>query len=379
MKLAIAFTVACFYLSCPAIAGELKVQRVFVQLIDQVELSASAQGILMDVSVQPGDLVKKGQAIAKLDDREAAIALKRAEVDHEIAKRKADDKGEVRLAQKLCQQATQNVKHAKIENQAAHLQSDNQLAIKAAVKSTELAKNQLQRASAARSQFSGSVSQSEIDELTLALEHAELETQQAQFQQRQDALAASASDEAIAALELTVEQHEVRIEQAKSSDAIATLDAQLAGAMRDAAELNLEKHQVKSSLDGVVEQVHQRAGQWVRPGDAIVRVLRLDRLQVEGYLPIESLANEVVGCTARLTIIGFAGATHEFDGVITFMSSEVDAVNKEVAVRAEFDNVGFKVRPGMQGSMSIMITADDAKPAKPGAEAGIIHVEADAP
>ncbi|WP_417739927.1 HlyD family secretion protein [Rosistilla oblonga] len=335
-------------------AGDpLVLQRVFVKRIADVELAAPKAGLLAKVSVAEGASVSKDQPLAKLDDRNAQIDLQRAKIEYEVALQELSDRAEIELAQKRLEAAEQARKQFAIENDAAHRLAENRLAVQATEKSAAVAKNELDRAQHARNEFADSVSESEIEGLALAYQQAELESQQAEFQRQQDLLAANASDEALLSHRLAAEQASIELQQAKTYLQLARLNADLYQNSLDAAQLQLAQHQVQAPFDGVVVELYRQQGEWVKPGDPIVRVLRLDRLRVEGFLPTQLLQSELVGSPAEIHVVGFAKQSLVFQGEVSFVSPEVDAVNNEVAIWAEFDNPELLAWPGMQGTLTI--------------------------
>ncbi|QDV55237.1 HlyD family secretion protein [Rosistilla oblonga] len=335
-------------------AGDpLVLQRVFVKRIADVELAAPKAGLLAKVSVAEGASVSKDQPLAKLDDRNAQIDLQRAKIEYEVALQELSDRAEIELAQKRLEAAEQARKQFAIENDAAHRLAENRLAVQATEKSAAVAKNELDRAQHARNEFADSVSESEIEGLALAYQQAELESQQAEFQRQQDLLAANASDEALLSHRLAAEQASIELQQAKTDLQLARLNADLYQNSLDAAQLQLAQHQVQAPFDGVVVELYRQQGEWVKPGDPIVRVLRLDRLRVEGFLPTQLLRRDLVGSPAEIHVVGFAKQSLVFQGEVSFVSPEVDAVNNEVAIWAEFDNPELLAWPGMQGTLTI--------------------------
>ncbi|QDV11325.1 putative efflux pump membrane fusion protein [Rosistilla oblonga] len=341
-------------------AGDpLVLQRVFVKRIADVELAAPKAGLLAKVSVAEGASVSKDQPLAKLDDRNAQIDLQRAKIEYEVAVQELSDRAEIELAQKRLEAAEQARKQFAIENDAAHRLAENRLAVQATEKSAAVAKNELDRAQHARNEFADSVSESEIEGLALTYQQAELESQQAEFQRQQDLLAANASDEALLSHRLAAEQASIELQQTKTDLQLARLNADLYQNALDAAQLQLAQHQVQAPFDGVVVELYRQQGEWVKPGDPIVRVLRLDRLRVEGFLPTHLLRSDLVGSPAEIHVVGFAKQSLVFQGEVSFVSPEVDAVNNEVAIWAEFDNPELLAWPGMQGTLTIHLPLPD--------------------
>jgi macrolide-specific efflux system membrane fusion protein len=112
----------------------------------------------------------------------------------------------------------------------------------------------------------------------------------------------------------------------------------------------------------MIVQVNQHEGEWVQSGKTVVRVLRVDRLRAEGFVLAKKLTGDLVGRRATLKIDLPGEPDAAFDGKITFVSPEVNAVSGQVRVWAEFENRKLKLRPGLHGSL--MIHADAGQTAK---------------
>ncbi|QDV67275.1 Macrolide export protein MacA [Rosistilla carotiformis] len=350
----LAFLVLAATASSSMLAGEpLFLERVFVKRIADVELAAPKAGLLAEISVAEGASVVKDQPLATLDDRNANIDLQRAKIEYEVALQEVNNRGEIQLAEKRLEVARQANKQYAIENDAAHRLAENRLAVEAAEKSSAVAKNELERARRAHDVFADSVSESEIEGLSLAFQQAELESQQAEFQRQQELLAAAASDESLQSHRLSTEQLMIELQQAKTELQLAQLNADLYQNSLEAARLNLDQHRVQAPFAGIVVERFRQQGEWVKQGDPILRLLRLDRMRVEGFLPTRWLHGNLVGCQAEIHVDGFGKQSLVFQGQVSFVSPEVDAVNNEVAIWAEFDNPKHQAWPGMQGTMTI--------------------------
>lgn len=348
----IAFAVVSNIGGSAALCEDLVISSVFVQM-DQVEIPSRKSGVIKAITSREGSDVKADQEVARLDDQIALIELKNAEKEWQLAGHEAGDKSPIDLAKKKQEKEKQTLIQIQIQSKAARRQAENELKIKAAQKARDVASNELARAKRARSEFADAVSQSEIDGLQLTLDQATLEAAQASFEQQQQTLAADASDENARVQELAIQQSGVEIKQAESKQITSQLAAGLQQGKVDAAKLNLEHHRIRSAFPCVIIELLKQEGEWVKPGDAVMRVLRLDRLKVEGFLPISQLRESMVGAPATISLIGLQDKRIEVSGRVSFVSPQVDAVNKEVAVWAEFEKGDFQIRPGMQGSMTI--------------------------
>ncbi len=138
-------------------------------------------------------------------------------------------------------------------------------------------------------EFVDSVSSSEIDGLRLAHQRLELEAQQAEFERQIDSLTAKSEDRASRIQSISVQRSQIAIDQAVLDQEIARLQATASECTQNLAELAVERHQVISPIDGIVVHRYQQPGEWVKSGDPILRVVRLDRLRAEGFLPTRLL------------------------------------------------------------------------------------------
>ena len=106
---------ACVTLPGTLVASEpreVEVASVVVNLIAEVEVAAEEAGPLVELTVTEGNRVKSGQPLAKLDDRDAALKVERAQ----IALRHA---GELAKSKVKLLQAEEGLKVAKLEHDRA--------------------------------------------------------------------------------------------------------------------------------------------------------------------------------------------------------------------------------------------------------------------
>lgn len=150
---------------------------------------------------------------------------------------------------------------------------------------------------------------------------------------------------------LTVQKNRLEAEQAKHETAIATLEMRSKQNELDAARAEVERRKIASPLAGVVVETFVREGEWVEPGERVLRIVGIDRLKAEGFLPAEVATGDLVGAAVRLTIDALP--VTEYPGTIVFVSPEVDPITAQVRVWAEVDNSEGKLRPGLGARMRI--------------------------
>jgi len=265
-------------------AEKIAVDSAVVTLIEQVDVPAREAGVLSTVGVREGALVTAGALLAQMDDTQAQLAKKRAQIELDTARVEAANDVDVRFAQK----------------------------------STEVARAELKRASESLEKYKKSVSATELDRLRLEAERAALQ-----------------------------------VEQAEQVLKVAALTEQLKQNDLDFATASLDRLTIKSPLDGMVVEVNQRPGEWVEPGEAMFRIVRIDRLRVEGFLDAPLAVASLVGRPVVLSVVGARGAAAEFPGKIVFVSPEVDPVNGQVRLWAEVENRTGALRPGLHGTLLI--------------------------
>lgn len=271
-------------LSSPTQAQDIEVSATLLKIIEAVEIPAQQPGVLKMVKPEIGTLVDRGEVIAKIDDDEIALELEKAKFDFSIAKRESENDVNVRFARKSLEVAS-----------AELLRSEEALAI-----------------------AEKSVSQTEMDRLRLVVEKSRLE-----------------------------------IEQSEEKTAIAKLTAQLRETEMRIVQTQLKKHEIVSPLEGMVVDVFRRSGEWVQTSDPVVKVVRIDRLRAEGFIRNEEAMIDMIGSPATVHVEVPNQDAIEVEGKVTFVDPEVDPVNGQVRVCIDIDNKDLKLRPGLRASMTI--------------------------
>lgn len=262
----------------------VEIPAALLNIVETINVPASQEGILSTLAVREGSVVQADEVLAEIDKQRVTLDMQEAQAQLEISRRRGENDVDIRYAEK----------------------------------SFEVAKAELDRALHANSLVQGAVSASEVDRLQLVVEKTRLE-----------------------------------IEQARHNFEIAKLSEQLDRLKVEQRELDLGQHTIRSPVSGMVVALNFRAGEWVRVSDPVARVVRIDRLRVEDYVPVE---------------LGIAGLDHarvvfrpdlpalqgsEFEGRIVFAHPEVNPVKSQMRIWAEIDNRDLRLRPGLQGKLTI--------------------------
>lgn len=215
-------------------------------------------------------------------------------------------------------QAKINVQRARLEVEIARRKSTNDVAVRFSKKATEVAKAELARSTESVEKYRKSISQSEIDRL-----------------------------------KLTVDKSTLEIEQAKHELDVEAVTRQLKEAELQAAEHVVERCKFISPIRGVVVEINSRPGEWVKPGQKVLRVLQLDKLRAEGFVRAKDLTHDLAGAGVSLTVDLPGRPATAFSGKVVFVSPEIDPVNGQVRIWAEIDNANLQLRPGMRAKMQV--------------------------
>lgn len=134
-------------------------------------------------------------------------------------------------------------------------------------------------------------------------------------------------------------------------------------------ELARRASAVQSPIQGIVTRVHKQRGEAVQPAEAIVEVINIGRLRLEGYVSVNELWTLKVGmpvaAKVRLHNSDHPILKKTFRGKLVFVSPEVETVTNQIRVWAEIDNSDGMLRPGLIGTMTIDSGGQLATPEKP--------------
>jgi multidrug efflux pump subunit AcrA (membrane-fusion protein) len=160
-------------------------------------------------------------------------------------------------------------------------------------------------------------------------------------------------------LELNFMKSTLQIEQAELEQKLARLASDSKQVEVDAAESAIERRQITAPLEGEVVEVFPHLGEWMQPGDPLARVVRTDKVRVEGYVDSAKWDPETVRDRPVTVVVTLAGDRQEtFSGRIVFTSPIVESggdyrVWAEVANRRENNSDIWIMRPGMTATMQI--------------------------
>lgn len=228
-------------------------------------------------------------------------------------------------------------KQAMLEIAVAQAQADSDAELMAAIKTKEVGEAEVNAALEANRKSPGSVSENEIRRLKLTAERAKYEI-------------------------------EVRkMERANHARTALIKSAQLEGVQNE-----MKRRKIVAPLNGVIVEFMKNKSEWVQPGETICKIVRMDRLRVEGFVSAEnhspsSVAGAKVIVSVDLPANESASGKPEkitVEGELEFVSPIVEA-SGEYRVWAEFNNrrsddgKHWIFRPGSVAEMEIQLRGNN--------------------
>lgn len=261
----------------------------FLESEHEVIVYSKISGRITEVPVDEGQRVKKGQLLARLDDREATTTLRQAEIQLEERQLRQQ------LAKLDAEASLRKVEQARIDRDRAKAEF---------VRQSQIDPNL--------------VSPKVVEESKFALDAAEEAMRVAEFAARRAELDVGTSANAIRELQSKVEE----------------------------TRLRLAEHEILAPLDGVVVRRDVKGGETVGVNTSLFRVTDPDNLisylsRPQRELPLVRRAREV-----RFTVDGFPA--REFKGAIDLVSPVVEQATGSFRLRIRVDpEDADELRPGM--------------------------------
>mgnify|MGYP000903280618 CR=1 FL=1 len=134
----------------------------------------------------------------------------------------------------------------------------------------------------------------------------------------------------------------------------AEAKAQQANAQIDNIRAVIAKKAIRAPFAGRTGIRQINLGQFLDNGAAVVTLQSLDPVYVNFSLPQQDLAQLGVGMAVRVTTDAFPG--QNFEGKLTAINPEVDAVTRNVRLQATLANPAGKLRPGMYVNVAAVLS-----------------------
>ncbi|MFZ5719122.1 MAG: HlyD family secretion protein [Pseudomonadota bacterium] len=313
---------------------------------DVVALASEAAGRVVELKVRPGDMVRAGDVLARLEPRDAEFALQ--EIDANIAAIDAQK------AQLRAQQAAINsrVGRAVEVSNAGVLQAE--AGLEAAQADLRLARSAFGRTRTLHSK--GLLARSRLEEDQARLTAAEKAVDRARA-----AVAGARGDVDVTA--------SGRDEADILDEQIAALDAQRAALLAKRAQqsLDLSRREIVAAFDGVIDQTFVDAGEFVTPGARILMYHDPKNVWVDANVKETDFRKLAVGAEATVKVDAyprrkFKARVQRIGGAATSQfallpnpnpSGNFTKVTQRLPVRLVLEGANGFLRPGMMVEVNI--------------------------
>jgi RND family efflux transporter MFP subunit len=157
---------------------------------------------------------------------------------------------------------------------------------------------------------------------------------------------------------LEEEKFKLSIEKATKDLDVASLQQGVSEAELRAAKANIEHRRVLAPLDGEVVELKTQQGEWLKAGETVLRLVRLDVLRVQGLLDAANYRPaQVRGQPVQVSVGLASGQQETFPGKIVYVKPLVEGGGYEVRaeVQNRRDGGAWVLNPGLTAKMTIQL------------------------
>ena len=272
---------------------------------EQTDVAPQTSGKVVEVGVDIGSAVRRGQMLVKLDDTELKLRVNQAQAQVEQAKaavKQAEEKIGLRSGQSFEPTRVAEVAAAKV--------------------AYDLAEKNLKRAE--KLIESGDVSRSFYDQQR---------AQRDQLKEQYDSAVAQAR------------QNYAAVEVARTN--VANAEAQLALARK-----SLSYAVIPAPIDGFVSERTADLGEYVSPTQKVATIVRTNPLRVRIDIPEQAIPEVHVGQSVSATTSSWPDKS--FSGHIARIAPSVTTNSRTLTVEAEIDNSSGALKPGQFATVRIL-------------------------
>ncbi len=116
------------------------------------------------------------------------------------------------------------------------------------------------------------------------------------------------------------------IDKAKFDLEVNIEKVKVAEARVNAAEVAIEDRKLISPIDGIIDDVMKNEGEWLREGDEILKIVRLDKVQINGSIPADRYAPETIADKKVVVEVRRPGAEpQKLEGKVVYVRQTVES------------------------------------------------------
>lgn len=270
-----------------------------IEAID-VNISAKLPGRIEDIFADEGDLVARGQVVAKLDTSVLEAQLREARAQHDRARMDLESARSL-LAQREADKAA-------TEALVVQRLADLDMLRKRLARTRELARQDM-------------ATQSRLDE---------------------DSAAVDATQAAVVAARAQVRAAEAAIIQSQASIAAAKAQVAATSASIERIQADIDDSLLRAPRDGRVQYRIAQPGEVVAAGGAVLNVVDLSDVYMTFFLPTQVAGKVAIGSEVRLVLDAFP--QYVIPATATFVSDVAQFTPKTVETAEERQKLMFRVK-----------------------------------
>ncbi|MDR7415492.1 MAG: efflux RND transporter periplasmic adaptor subunit [Armatimonadota bacterium] len=334
-----------------------------VQASGTADVYPRISGVIQEVRVREGDVVRAGQVLAVLDPRELRYQVEQARAavrTQEVAVRQAEAAVQTQRMQVEQARASLQAQRARLAQLLAGAapeqirQAEEQ--VRQAQAAVEYSRAQLRRVEELYQQ--GFVAQQAVDaaRTDLAVQEARLRAAEEQLKLLRRGPSAEEVEVArsqVRQAEAAVRQAEAQLRQAGVAlqHAQSTL-VQVRTNLRQAESL-LEERLIRAPVSGVAASLAVDPGDSITPATRLVQLLRVSPAEITLSVPEQELGRIRPGMEAAVRVDAFPGRT--FSGRVSRTGPVLSPETRTATVRVELPNADFSLRPGMTARVELVL------------------------
>lgn len=340
-----------------------------ITALDTVILSPKIAGKVAFIALREGDVVRRGQVVARLDSTDADSLVRQARASLEGAMARLSQANTTVSVTEVQSSAAISQAQAALASVTANLQK-----VKKGARSQEkmIAENQVATAKANHDNAQANLrrmkqlfGQGAISQAQLDVAQTQYDVAKAQYDSAKQNLSLveeGARSEDVRVAELAVAQAEEAVRTAKANagqNALRREDVKnaQAGVQQAKATLSIAQEQVKncnivSSIDGIVSKRLSEPGQTCPAGGAVLEVVSVKSVFFQANVSETVLSKVKTGQAVTVSVDAYPGAT--FNGTVEKIYPTAATNTRNFSVRIRIPNSHSELKPGMFARGSIV-------------------------
>lgn len=168
----------------------------------------------------------------------------------------------------------------------------------------------------------------------------------------------AATESEVKRKKLEMEKSGFSIDMAMDETKKYELDAAVAQEQVNASKVRLDLYRVLAPFPGIVVERKRSAGEWIRAGEPVCQLLRMDEMKVEAYVPLDGIsAPDLRNAEMRISVrISARQQPMQIPASVSFVSPKIDSRRVLVSARIpnqQDANGNWLLSDGMPATVSI--------------------------